>query len=307
MLFDTIPGNENAKRHLREALEKGSLAQTVMLSGPACSGKRRLARAAAAVLLEDRSGRALRGEHPDLTEIDEGESEIKVETARRVRQEAFTSPGEAPRRVFILCHMHNANANTQNALLTLLEEPPTGVVFFLLTENPAQILQTVRSRSLILTTQPPEEEFSLRMLRQEFAQESEQMLREALQAAGGYPQAAKALLEGRQSDDGSREKAAELLELIDEGNELKLWSCLLGLEKSKRDEFTRIMEAQRVLLRDELASRARGTGGQYARLDNGRLLDIAQLAGELAMRCSNHNVHPGHLCGAYAAGVFGGR
>ena len=67
------------------------------------------------------------------------------------------------------------------------------------------------------------------------------------------------------------------------------------------------MEAQRVLLRDELASRARGEGGQYVRLDNGRLLDIAQLAGELAVRCSNHNVHPGHLCGAYAAGVFGER
>lgn len=307
MLFDGIVGNEHVKQQLREALTKGSLAQTVMLAGPAGAGKKALAREAAAVLLEDHRGLALRGEHPDLTEIDEGEAEIKVETARRIRQEAFTSPGEAPRRVFIICHMHNANANTQNALLTLLEEPPSGVVFFLLTENPAQILQTVRSRSLILYTQPPETADALALLRKACPQADAAACDTALKACGGYPEAARAYLEQQGADEGSREKAGELLALLDAGDELKFWSVMSGLEKSKRDEFTRIMNAQRQLLRDELAARAAGEKPRYARLDSMKLLDIAELAGELALRCSNNNVHPAHLCGAYAAAVFGGR
>ena len=46
------------------------------------------------------------------------------------------------------------NENAQNALLKTLEEPPSFVVFMLLTENEEMLLETIRSRSMTLTLRP---------------------------------------------------------------------------------------------------------------------------------------------------------
>ena len=76
------------------------------------------------------------GVHPDLTLIDEGEEELKVDLARRIKAENAIIPNDGARRVTVIRHAHNMNAYAQNALLKELEEPPHFAFFILTSEKP---------------------------------------------------------------------------------------------------------------------------------------------------------------------------
>ena len=84
--------------------------------------------------------------HPDCHILDNGGAEIKIDQVRAWRQLAQRKPNEAERYVFILCAAQNMNLSAQNALLALLEEPPSPCVFYLLCDNGEMLLPTVRSR-----------------------------------------------------------------------------------------------------------------------------------------------------------------
>ena len=100
------------------------------------------------------------GVHPDLTVIDEGENELKVDLARRIKAENAVIPNDGARRVTVIHHAQNLNPMAQNALLKELEEPPSYAFFILTAEQPDALLQTVRSRCTKFALEPPHEAVS---------------------------------------------------------------------------------------------------------------------------------------------------
>ena len=100
------------------------------------------------------------GSHPDFQIIKPDGSQIKVDQVRELRVEAFLTPMAAEGRVFIIEAAHTMNEAAQNALLKVLEEPPKGVTFILLTKSAKLLLETIRSRcvSFSLSPVPFEEE-----------------------------------------------------------------------------------------------------------------------------------------------------
>src|SRR5437899_11144663 len=78
------------------------------------------------------------------------------------------------------------NANTQNALLKNLEEPPPATVFLLVTTQPERLLATVRSRCLRFALPVPPSEPVLRWLKEQGLRQPEA----TLAGAGGAPLAA---------------------------------------------------------------------------------------------------------------------
>jgi len=71
---------------------------------------------------------------------------IKIEDVRDlIRMMSLKCVGRGP-RVAIVREAHELTHEAQSALLKLLEEPPGSAVIVLVTENPAGLLQTVRSR-----------------------------------------------------------------------------------------------------------------------------------------------------------------
>ena len=115
--------------------------------------------------------KSLRGIHPDIIIVerpmgDKGQQkkEISVSQARELVSDASTLPNEAERKVYIIKDAGAMNTQAQNALLKLLEEPPSFVSFILVTENSSLILETVRSRCVCLSINgeiaPPEQKFS---------------------------------------------------------------------------------------------------------------------------------------------------
>ena len=72
---------------------------------------------------------------------------MAVEDAEKIREESLLSPVEGERKVFVLGDFAEANTQTQNKLLKMLEEPPKGVVFLLGATTAFSVLPTVLSRT----------------------------------------------------------------------------------------------------------------------------------------------------------------
>ena len=166
--FDALPGNRSLKASLRHALA-GRVPQTILLSGDDSRSLETLSTALAAGILCEADGprpcgaclscrKVQDGVHPDLTLIDEGEDELKVDLARRIKAENAIIPNDGARRVTVIRHAHNMNAYAQNALLKELEEPPHFAFFILTSEKPDALLQTVRSRCTRFALEPSGEE-----------------------------------------------------------------------------------------------------------------------------------------------------
>ena len=90
--------------------------------------------------------------HPDVLIIppDPPQMMIKVDQVRRVIETVYYRPSEAKERVYIFTDSAFMK-EAANSLLKVLEEPPEYATLFLLTENPGELLATIRSRSMTFT------------------------------------------------------------------------------------------------------------------------------------------------------------
>lgn len=79
---------------------------------------------------------------------------LTVEDAESIREESTLAPIEGDLKVFVLGDFADANTQTQNKLLKLLEEPPKNVVFLLGATTSFSVLTTVLSRTKKLEILP---------------------------------------------------------------------------------------------------------------------------------------------------------
>jgi DNA polymerase-3 subunit delta' len=87
--------------------------------------------------------------HPDVLIIppDPPQMMIKVDQVRRVIETIYYRPSDARERVYIFTDSAFMK-EAANSLLKVLEEPPEFATIFLLSENPGELLTTIRSRAM---------------------------------------------------------------------------------------------------------------------------------------------------------------
>jgi len=90
--------------------------------------------------------------HTDVLVIppDPPQMMIKVDQVRRVIETIYYRPAEGKEKVYIFTDSAFMK-EAANSLLKVLEEPPEFATIFLLTENPGELLPTIRSRSMVFT------------------------------------------------------------------------------------------------------------------------------------------------------------
>ena len=101
--------------------------------------------------------------HPDIFVTDgmKGKSKnFTVDAVREIRDDAFVVPNESDKKIYILKNAHNMNEQAQNAILKILEEPPSYVYFIIVTESKSTMLETVLSRVQIYSLLSNEEAFT---------------------------------------------------------------------------------------------------------------------------------------------------
>lgn len=173
------------------------------------------------------------GSHPDIviTAPDSGRKNISVDQIRSLRQQAFVKAHIADKRVFVIDRADTMNEQAQNALLKVLEEPPAGVVFILIAASRTALLDTIISRCVTLTPSIPERTQAAEYLAG-MGKGSAQDIEKALGEAGGRIGRALELLENTDSDKAAA-SAAELLRLLQEGNEWEMLKLLAPFEKDR--------------------------------------------------------------------------
>ena len=161
--FGKIIGNDDIKKRIGSAIECGELHHAILLSGPLGSGKRTLAtEIAAAMLCENRASvshaipcgqcntcrRVREGKHLDVKYIakDSSRATISVDEVRRFKGDSILSGAEDDFRFYIFENAEVLTVGAQNSILKILEEPPKGVYFILLSEGADKLLTTITSR-----------------------------------------------------------------------------------------------------------------------------------------------------------------
>ena len=88
------------------------------------------------------------GSHPDLLtlEPEEGKSVISTEKIRQINQFLSHSPARGGWRLVIVDCFDDVNFNGANAMLKILEEPPSRAVIILINHQSRAVLPTIRSR-----------------------------------------------------------------------------------------------------------------------------------------------------------------
>ncbi|HET9025024.1 MAG TPA: DNA polymerase III subunit delta' [Burkholderiaceae bacterium] len=109
--------------------------------------------------------------------------EIVIDQVRRIGDFLGVSSHRGGRRVVLLAPAEALNGPAANALLKMLEEPPTGAVFLGVSDQIDAVLPTIRSRCVLVRVPAPPWPEALRWLRDQGVEDAEARLAEA----GGAP------------------------------------------------------------------------------------------------------------------------
>lgn len=169
--FRDILGHKQEIAHLERAIESGKVSHAYIFTGEKGTGKHRLASAFAETLqCEDTQNRpcgkchscrqAQSGNHPDIIYVShEKPSSIGVEDIRsQLAGDIQIRPYNGNYKIYIIPDAEKMTVQAQNAILKTIEEPPEYAVIILLTANEQALLETIRSRCVILNLKPVPDE-----------------------------------------------------------------------------------------------------------------------------------------------------
>ena len=315
MEFAGFLGNMDLKQRLSASFRAGKASHCYLLCGPEGSGKSFLANILAAALqCEEENAPCYRcttcrkvrsGNHPDVITVDDPEKKtVSVDLIRQLQTDAYIRPNEGHRKVYLIPRAQDMTDNAQNALLKLIEEPPSYAVFLLLTDNAEKLLPTVRSRSVELRLEPVPRQAALAWLQEQFPQQPQESLQAAYVRSGGYLGQAAALLQGNLQ----LPQTTQFVQAFAQTDRFSMTQLLCSMEKLPRDKLLDILIQWKQLLTNALLVRAGIPGDpDAAALATRRTAAALAAAAEIIQQAMDHcnaNVGTGHICGWLAVSLF---
>ena len=268
-------GQETSRTIAQRSAASGRLQRTLLVHGPAGSGKGAFVDDLLALLLCQAADgerpcnvcpgcrQARARTHPDLVigsperwreERSTGESIVAA--ARRWLAESAGAPIAGERRIVVVEGVDRANEQTQNALLKALEEPTSRHMFVLVADEPTRVLPTIRSRSQSLRVgSVPRAELVAWLVDRERlpADQADALAR----IAGGMPGTAIGYARAPRLVDWRRRTQRELLGLLARGRADRFSSVRDLLDDAARIGVEQPNESEPAVVEEE----ARPTGG----------------------------------------------
>lgn len=253
--FKDIIGQDNIKKHLQEGITKGKLSHAYIINGETGSGRHLIASALTKSLLCEH--RTLEGDacgvckscmqvdsgnHPDLHFISHEKTSISVEDIRtQLINDIEIKPYSSEHKIYVIPEANKMTESAQNALLKTIEEPPEYAMIILLTDNYENMLETIRSRCIILNTRPlGKEEITQYLIK------NLQMEPERASIAAGFCQGNVGKAIHFASSDDFQEMKTDTLQLLKKIDQMDISEIMivikeLSTRKGKINEYLDLM------------------------------------------------------------------
>ena len=182
-MFDSLTGNDRVKEVLKRMLASGRLPGALLFVGEEGIGKKLFALEVARALNcrtpinHEGCGTCpackrivhlnypassnpddwipmIWTDHPDVGMVVAPRRVLRVDQMRQIESEANFRPVEGKARIFIIDEAEKLNDASANALLKVLEEPPSTSHLILITSRPAMLLSTILSRCQTIRFSP---------------------------------------------------------------------------------------------------------------------------------------------------------
>lgn len=140
--FEEVIGQDIIKTVLEKSLDSGKIKHAYLFNGPKGVGKTTIARIFANKLNNTKNQPEA---SIDLVEMDAA-SNTGIDDVRLLIESAKNPPLIGKYKVYLIDEVHMLSKSAMNALLKILEEPPSYLVFLLATTNPEKLIPTVLSR-----------------------------------------------------------------------------------------------------------------------------------------------------------------
>ena len=276
--FPKLLGNADTARRLGGAIEDGVLSHAFLIGGPSGSGKSVLARElAAAVNCENKHGdgplpcgecscckRIYQDSFPDVKILKKPQDRatLGVDPVKTLREDMFLSSTEADKKVYIIDDAECMTPEAQNALLKVLEEPPSDVIIILLARECDRILTTIKSRTQYVAMERFSDEEIARIL-PTFSEDAARLAREdkarfdsiVISSDGRLGEGVR--LSSKKSADECAASRAEVLALLNAmkqgASAAELYSATNAMQTTKRQELLFSLENVMTALRDLIA------------------------------------------------------
>jgi DNA polymerase-3 subunit delta' len=188
-------------------------------------------------------------DHRDVGMVVAPRRVLRVEQMRQIESEANFRPVEGKARVFIIDEAEKLNDASANALLKVLEEPPSTSHLILITSRPAMLLPTILSRCQMIRFSPlTPAEIESYLTRNNLVDPASARLR-ARAAAGSI---SRALSGDIQTFTAQRNSMLAVLEtLVVSDNRAQLLRSAEQLNEAQyKDEFEERLDVLETLIRD---------------------------------------------------------
>lgn len=209
--FKHIHGNEETVQALRNKLKDlDTFPHAILFKGPKGNGKTTMAR-----LVAERLG--VKG--ADLRELDTADFR-GIDSVRTIIKQSQYKALEGKAKMWILDEAHQLTNDAQNALLKILEEPPSHVYFVLCTTDPQKLIPTVRDRCSQFEVKPLSNKEMAKLLAKVCKAEGEPVQKEVIvqitKDSGGHPRFGLQILDKVLSvDPNKRMEAAKQAEVVE--------------------------------------------------------------------------------------------
>lgn len=277
-MWDEVLGHQQNKEFLEKLLKPGSRPHALLFYGMGGIGKKMLALHFAKTFLCKSVAKKPCGicescrlmdiennsfAHPDfyLLTAEEAGKDIKIEQVKEMAKQAAFAPVLSEHKVCIIDDAGQMTAEAANSLLKLLEEPPPGWLFILITQQAERLLPTVLSRVVRLRFDAPDSSAVQQILKAKGITQNTQVL---AALAGGSP--GRALSYNQADIFAIRREALDLLKKLPLQNPFGYIAALGWGEKYDRAAALLLTEQFIYLLRDVLLVQS-GAGGQVYNTD----------------------------------------
>ncbi len=326
-VFGGLIGNANLKETLSFDFASGKCAHAYIIDGPAGSGKHTIAKyICQALLCENREddGRPLPcgtcatcrkiadNLSVDVMTVTNGDrASIGVESIRQIRQSLYIAPNDGDRKIYIIENAHLMTAQAQNALLLSLEEPPSYVMFLLLTEDATLLLETVRSRAPVIKTELFSPAFVAEYLNSQ--KNLTPVQRERISAAshlcGGSLGSALALLKNGDAELSLYKMSEDFTGLLLNGRKSDALAYIAANTPKEREKTRELLTLVRFALRDILSAKRGGDllfftapPAYVKKLSVKRIIDLSEAVGraesDIAANGSQNTIMTALVCGS---------